>query len=381
MAFGKKNVVKIDPLLYSLCLLGESKCGKTNLIYEYCKKLAGEDGYLFIETGAERGADAISGINYINAPEWNMDYDEYTNSAGFFDICEDIIENKTTDYKDLRVVIVDTFDQLIEISEQESIRLWNKELHRQGKQSINSINAAWSGYGRGEKKAMELMFDIRNRLLKVGVQTIYISHVKKKDVTDVVSGETYQTLTSDQQQNYFNALKKDMHFLALAYIDREIIKENSGKKDKKGNEIKKGRVTGESRRIKFRDDNYAVDSGSRFAEIESDIPMNVDAFIKAITDAIKAEAEKGDKSVDELKEEQDKAAIEREKEIAKAEAEHKAEKELKTIIDEIKTFIKNNTDDKEKLKLIVAETKKLGYENPVEVDKIADAKKILKLCK
>ena len=92
MAFGKKNVVQIDPLRYSIALLGESKCGKTTLIKGYCERLAGEDGYLFIETGAERGADAISGINYINAPEWNMDYDEYTNSAGFADICEDISE-------------------------------------------------------------------------------------------------------------------------------------------------------------------------------------------------------------------------------------------------------------------------------------------------
>ena len=377
MAFGKKNVVQVDPLRYSITLLGESKCGKTTLIYEYCKRLAGDDGYLFIETGAERGADAISGINYINAPAWNMDYDEYTNSAGFADVCEDIIENKSTDYKDLRVVVVDTYDQLIDIAEEESIRLWNKELREQGKPACKSINSAWSGFGRGEKKAMELMFDLRNRLLQVGVQTIYISHVKKKDVTDVVSGETYQTLTSDQQQNYFNALKKDMHFLALAYIDREIIKENSGKKNSKGQEIKVGRVTGESRRIKFRDDNYAVDSGSRFADIEADIPMNVDAFIEAITDAIKAEAEKGEKSVEDLKKEQDKAAKKHEKEIAEAIASNKVKKELETVISSIIDACKA---DKDLAKNVVKECKELGYSNPKEVDELEVAKKLLAMC-
>ena len=377
MAFGRKNVVKIDPLSYSITLLGESKCGKTTLIKEYCEKLAGEDGYLFIETGAERGADAINGINYINAPEWNMEFDEYTNSAGFADICEDIIDNKTTDYKNLRVVVVDTFDQLIDIAEAESIRLWNSELRSQGKPIIKSINQAWSGFGRGEKKAMELMFDYRNKLLQVGVQTIYISHVKKKDVTDVVSGETYQTLTSDQQQNYFNALKKDMHFLALAYIDREIIKENSGKKDKNGHDIKKGRVTGESRRIKFRDDNYAVDSGSRFAEIEPDIPMEVDAFIDAITNAIKAEAEKGNKSVSELKKEQDKAAKEHEKEIVKTEKENKSKKTIETIISKIIDICK---EDKDLAKKVVLACKDMGYSNPKEIDNIDDAKKILDMC-
>ena len=75
------------------------------------------------------------------------------------------------------------------------------------------------------------MFDYKKRLKKVGVETIVIGHVKTKDVTDVVSGETYQTLTSDQQQNYFNALKKQLHFLGLAYIDRSIKTEKTGKKN------------------------------------------------------------------------------------------------------------------------------------------------------
>lgn len=379
--FGKRNVVKIDPLAYSLCLLGESKVGKSTLIFDYCRKLAGDDGYLFIETGAERGADAISGINYINAPQWNMEYDEYTNSAGFADICEDIIENKTSDYPDLRVIVIDTFDQLIDIAEEESIRLYNRELKAAGKPAIKGINGAWGGFGRGEKKAMELMFNMRNRLLEVGVQSIFISHVKKKDVTDVVTGESYQVLTSDQQQNYFNALKKDLHFLALAYVDREIVRENTGKRDARGGEIKKGKQTAEIRRIKFRDnDNYVIDSGSRFANIVPEIPMDVDEFITAITDAIKAEAEKGGVSVAELKKEQDKADEKRQKEIATAEEKHKAAGNLEDVLEKIKQYCTDNKGNKEKLGGIIAATKELGYSNPMKIDKIEDAEEILKLC-
>ena len=66
MGFGKRNHVKLDPLAYNILLLGESKIGKTTLIKEVCEKLAGEDGYLFLEIGQERGADAIENINYIN---------------------------------------------------------------------------------------------------------------------------------------------------------------------------------------------------------------------------------------------------------------------------------------------------------------------------
>ena len=43
--YGQKNHVKLDPLAYNICLLGESKVGKTTLIKEVCEKLAGSDGY------------------------------------------------------------------------------------------------------------------------------------------------------------------------------------------------------------------------------------------------------------------------------------------------------------------------------------------------
>ena len=117
MAYGKKNHVNLNPLAYNIMLLGESKIGKTTLIKEVCEKLAGENGYLFIECGQERGADAIEGINHINCPSWEMDeYDELTNSHGFFDVCEDIIENKVSEYPELKVVVWDTYDQLITIA-------------------------------------------------------------------------------------------------------------------------------------------------------------------------------------------------------------------------------------------------------------------------
>ena len=66
MAYGIKNVVKIDPLAYNIVLIGESGIGKTTIIKEMCEKLTGSnDGYLFLECGKEDGADAIQGINYI----------------------------------------------------------------------------------------------------------------------------------------------------------------------------------------------------------------------------------------------------------------------------------------------------------------------------
>lgn len=382
MAFGKKNSVKLDPLAYNICLLGESKVGKTTLIKEVCEKLAGDNGYLFLECGSERGADAIQGINYINCPEWNMDYDELTNSAGLADVCEDIIDNKTSEYPNLRAVIFDTYDHLIDIAEAESIRLWNKECRDNGhpEKCVKSINQAWSGYGRGEKKAIEIMFDTMAQLRNVGVASIIIGHVKTKEVSDVVSGESYQILTSDQQQNYFNALKKNLHFLGLAYIDRDVVKEKTGRKNavtKKEETVNK--ISSESRKIKFRDDNYAVDSGSRFADIIPEIDMNADAFIQALTDAIKAEQAKSGVSLADAKKQQAKQDKELEKRVAKHEEEAKSKAELDEVIGQIVEFFTENKSDITKIKPILAACKESGFNTPKDIDNIEDAKKILAL--
>lgn len=377
--YGRPNHVKIDPLAYNICLLGESKVGKTTLIREVCEQLVGNDGYMFLECGQERGADAIEGITYVNCPEWQMDYDEATNSAGFEDVCDDIIDNKTTEYADLKVVIIDTYDQLIDMAEIEAIRLWNKE---NPDKRTSSINAAWGGFGKGDKKAIELMFNKIAELRNVGVSTIIIGHIKTKNVTDPVTGETYQTLTSDQQQNYFNALKKNLHFLGLAYIDRQIVKEKTGKKNiVTGKEESVNKVKGEARKIKFRDDNFCVDSGSRFAQIVEEIDLDAGQFIQALTDAIKAEQSKSGKSFEESKAEQEKAEAENLKQIAKNEENKRNAKALENVISEITAFIKDNKSNLDVLKPILAAVKEMGYDNPTKIDNLEDANKVLEMIK
>jgi hypothetical protein len=90
-------------------------------------------------------------------------------------------------------------------------------------------------------------------------------------------------------QKYFNGIKTKMHVVGMACIDREIIKESTGRQNvvtKK--DITKNKVVAESRKIIFRDDDYGVDSKSRFANIIDQIPLDTDEFIKALKDAIKA---------------------------------------------------------------------------------------------
>lgn len=137
MAFGKKNSVDLNPLHYNIGLIGESGIGKTTIIKEVCEMLAPEVndniGYLHLDIGKEDGADAIEGIITEKVENW----------AKFETVINDIIKNKFTEYPNLQTVILDTYDELISITEPQVIKLHN--LENADKPKITSINAAFGG--------------------------------------------------------------------------------------------------------------------------------------------------------------------------------------------------------------------------------------------
>lgn len=374
MAFGRKNHVKVDPTAYSFMLLGEPKIGKTTVLKEVAEKLVGEEGYMFVELGRERGADAIESISYINCPEWSMDYDEDTNSVGWIDLVDDICDNKTTEYPNLKLILMDTYDQYINISQTESLRLFNKD---NPDKRAKTLNGAWGGFGAGDKKTIELMFEQIDRLNEVGVKVWWVGHVRNKAVTDITTGDSYEVLSSDQQQNYFNALKKNLHFLGLAYVDRQIIKEKTGRKNvvtKKDEE--KSVVKEESRKIKFRDDSFVIDCGSRFKDIVDEIDLDADQLINAMTEAIKSEIAKGSTSYEDSKKAEEAAEATKLKEIAKAEKAKKAQKSVDEIMKKVLAFVKENKSNMAAIKPIVDRCKEAGVK-PTEVTDMDLAKELL----
>lgn len=359
--FGQKREICIDPLAYNIGLIGESGIGKSTVIKEVCEKLAGDEGYIALDIGKEDGHDAINGIVSAKIPDW----------ATFKEFCDDVIDNKLTDYKDLRVIVLDTFDQLLDIAEPEVIRMHNRA--NPDKPKITSIKAALGGFMAGEDKAIQIVLDKLWELKSVGVSFIAIGHTKKKDVDDPITGESYSILTTNMSQRYFNALKTKLHFLGVAYIDREIVKQKTGKKNvvTKQEEVK-GKVMSESRRISFRDDNYSVDSKSRFADIVDEIPLDSDAFIKALTDAIMAEHSKGDKTVEQSKKDLEKARKQKEAEVAEK-LEHDAankvdeEKNAELVSTIQNKFSDANAATKKKVKAFMAEHDIPNFKNADEI--------------
>lgn len=352
MAFGKKNTVDLNPLHYNIGLIGESGIGKTTLMKEVCELLAPEIddriGYLHLDIGKEDGADAIEGIITEKVENW----------AKFELVLNDIIKNRFTEYPNLQTVILDTYDELINIAEPQVIKLHN--LEHSDKPKINSINAAFGGFGKGQDKVIDLILDKLWELKKVGVHFILVMHTKTKDIDDPVTGTSYTTLTGNLSQKYFNAIKTKLHFLGAAYIDRTIVTQKTGKQNLVTKEdITRNIVTGSARVINFRDDNYSVDSKSRFSEIVDCIEFDRDAFIKAMQDAILAESAKGKtlKQAEEYQKQRDAEAEENAKKYSENKnAEENKEERSAELIGFIQTNITNvSTATKQQMKKIMAE--------------------------
>ena len=277
--FGKRSTISENLNDFTICLLGEAGIGKTSTIAEACEKEFGADGYMILDMGKEQGMEALEGYTYETCEDWKK-FDEVT---------KDIIKNKTTDYPDLKVLVIDTLDQFVEIMTPYVINLWNKEnLGKKNFEPAKTMNAAWSGFGKADDKLVELALNRVWELKKVGVNTWFTGHVKMRNKVDPLTQEEHSVLSTDISQRIFEGFKTKFHVIGIACIDRTIDVESTGRKNivtKK--EVTVSKVKEEKRKIVFRDDNYSIDSKSRLSAIEPEIALDADELLRALKDAIK----------------------------------------------------------------------------------------------
>lgn len=279
--YGKKNKINTDLSRYIFGLLGESGIGKTTTMYKICEKLFGEDGYIVLDCGKEVGTNCINGVVAERIETYKK----------FIEVTEDIIKNKNTDYPDLKVVIIDTLDQLFDIGEPHLVKLYNQE-HMGEKNFVacKTINSVEGGFMHGQDRLIEMVLDRIFKLYDCGVGVWYTGHVKNRSSDDVFTGESYDQLTTSMSQRYFLSVKNKTHFLGIAYIDRSMEEEEYGEQNPITKKRKtRNKITSEARKVKFRDDSYTADSKCRFSAIIDEVPLDADALIEAMKDAIKAE--------------------------------------------------------------------------------------------
>ena len=352
----KKNIVKPDIFNYNLAIFGVQGVGKTTLAYEVCEKLI-PDQYVLFNCGREDGIKALNNVTYLDIPTW----------SDLEDAVDEICENREEDFKDLRVVVLDTIDEIFNMAEQEIIR----RSCRDGK-PCTTINAAYSGYGAGLQKTVDLVLDTLWELKNVGINVFYIGHTKSKSMVDPISDMEYQILTSNLSNKYYSAIATKMDVIGVCYIDRDIITEKTNRKDMKGKTVEKNVVANEARKICFRSEGYVADCKSRFPEIEPEIELNSDAFINAIENAIKIQIDKSGRSEKEIREE---SAAEEAEKIKKA----IEKKDIDKLIAQIKEYVTANKSTPTKIKPLIEKAKEFGYKNPLEVQTADEAQAILDL--
>ena len=352
--FGKKNTIKINPIDYNIGLIGESGIGKTTLAKEFCEKLVGDDGYILLNIGKEDAVDAISGVVYEDIPNWSV----------FEELVEDIIENRLTDYKNLKMLVYDTLDQFFDIAEAEVIRMNNSDPERK---KVETIKSAFGGYQAGENKVIEIILNKLWELKSIGVNFFILGHTKRRTMTDPTSGSEYDMLTTNMMHKYFNAINTKLHFLGIASIDRAIEQKNVIQKFNK--QIKKvGKVTNEKRIITFRDDDYTINSKSRFKDVTPCIQFDTSLFIEALEEAIEKEAEKdgSSKSIKERKKEQQ---LVKEQKVEKEVKNITAVSKNKKLIGQIKKGLKDvSAEDAAKFKEIMSREEIKSFDHPELID-------------
>lgn len=283
-SFGKCNTVNRDMFAYNTMLLGESGCGKTTMIAEVMRKFCKPDEYIILQIGKEEGCKAINGLMWDQIDTWKQ----------FVSFVDEVVKNRE-DWGTLKCVTLDTIDQLIEIATPHTIRLWNtSQMGKKDFVQADTLNQSWGGFGKGDEKMMSLILDQIWRLKSVGVAVFIIGHTRRRENVDPVSGITYSTMSAAISLKNFETIRTKMDIVAIAYIDREMVSKDFGKENivtKK--QAKINEVTSEARKIAFRSSAYVLDSKCRFPDIIDEVPMDANAFVEAIQDAINKAAEKG----------------------------------------------------------------------------------------
>lgn len=367
MARFKKNIVRPNIFDYNIAIFGQQGVGKSTLAYQVCHKLLG-DNYVIFNCGKEDGIKALPDAIYYDCPTWD-EFDE---------IITEIVDERTSDdYKDLKVVVLDTIDEIFNMAETEIIRLSNK---KNPAKPATTINEAFSGFGAGLKKTEELVLDALWRLKSVGINVFVIGHTKNKTMVDVINDGEYDILTSNLSNRYFTEIATKMDVIGICYVDRNIITEKTNRKDIKGKVIERNVIANEARKICFRSDDFVTASKSRFPDIKSVIDLNADDFIKAIEDSIQKLIDKSSMSEEDIKKHYEQEEVESLKRIAEAEAKVKTEKQLDEIKSEIVAFFTANKTNIDVIKPVLELCREGGYSNPNEIDDISFAQKVLKMC-
>lgn len=271
-------------------IIGVPKVGKSTFFRDLVIKYTGSPaGGLLISCGNENGYKHLADLQYEVAPVWNKTFGKYEEelpdelkTRGLVQIIDELVETKTTN--GIKMVALDTIDELYAIA-------WGqvREEHRALKGEYpKSINDALGGFGNGRKRIVEIVNQQIDRLSNAGYAVFWIGHTKNKTKEDMMSGISYDIITNNLEDNFFNAIEARsqmvMNFVAEADF-ANVTSETSKGFDGKTTTKEVGTLTGITRYIYFRDSGL-VHASCNFPGVPTKIELSVDNFLKVFNDGV-----------------------------------------------------------------------------------------------
>ena len=275
--FGKTNTMSENFSDYSYVINGVGGIGKTTMVYEIGKQTTGNnEGTFIITLGEEPAPKHIPNAFGDVAPDFKT----------FIAIIKELCENKS-EYPYTKFIALDSMDELCRITENYVVAEWNASCSIEDR--AKSIKQAYKGYQAGENRVCDLFIQYLGKLKSAGYQLLEIGHTKTKVKEDPISGISYEQITCNLDNKYYNALKDKVNLVATCYLEKTIenIEEKKNAFTKKLDKI--GNLTSEKRVIVFRDDDMAIDTKSHFKYIVPKVEFSTASFIKAVEDAIAEE--------------------------------------------------------------------------------------------
>lgn len=213
---GKINKMSTRFEDYSYIINGVAGVGKTTLAYEIGRQITGSDEGTFIITlGKEPEPKHIPNVFYDTAPDFKT----------LNVIVNELCENKS-EYPHTKFVAFDSLDELFRIAERYVIKEWNDNCKID--ERAKTIKQAYKGFQAGENRVCDLVVQTLGKLTDAGYSLIEIGHTKVKSKTDIFTDVTYEQITCNLDNKYYNTVKDKVNLVATCYLEKtmENIKEN-----------------------------------------------------------------------------------------------------------------------------------------------------------
>lgn len=280
---------------YTYLINGIAGVGKTTTVCEIGLKKFGQDGFFLATLGAEPEPDHIGNI-------WNEVYkDIYETSkitgkktlvkTGWEWLNEDldsIISERDTEYKDLKMIGMDSIGELFRLCETYVVKEYNDSI-KDPSDKVKTINEAYKGFSRGKNRVVDLVTNMIIKLKDANLSLFFIGHTKQKNGVDIITETEYEQITSDVETKYYNCIKDRVNIVMCAYVDRRY----KDFKDVKNNFTKEtkqiGRIDSEDRVVAFKDD-YAVDLKCHLTHMPDKCMLDSDVIIAELEKAIELQA-------------------------------------------------------------------------------------------